>query len=181
LKALSCAWHYEISHVNQDSIHPRRNGVARTRHTGSLPHYEHMFTFKSRLLQLKRFILPYESRCTKGEWIATRAECLHAFSKCVLCTLLSLSSIGVDLLLREKHFPREAELLANCFMIAFCLTFDMTLKMEAEFSSETSVDFLLTTRRASKMIEVFIASAVITSNLTLHNCLNTSVVIADEI
>jgi hypothetical protein len=38
-------------------------------------------------------------------------------------------------------------LLAACFMLVFCLTYSSTLKMEATFSSETSVDFQRPTRR----------------------------------
>jgi hypothetical protein len=42
---------------------------------------------------------------------------------------------------------RSRALLATCFMLVSCLSYSSTLKMEATCSSETSVEFKLTTRR----------------------------------
>jgi hypothetical protein len=42
----------------------------------------------------------------------------------------------------------KVALFATCFTVASCLTYSSILKMEATCSSETSVDFQLTTRRS---------------------------------
>jgi hypothetical protein len=51
-----------------------------------------------------------------------------------------------DITPRSKQVPGRA-LLATCFMLVSCSAYSFTLKMEATYSSETSVDFQRDTRR----------------------------------
>jgi hypothetical protein len=65
--------------------------------------------------------------------------------------------------------PSLLALLAACFMIVSCLAYSSILKMEAICSSETLVDFHPTTRRyIPEDITLFLATAVRTSNSTVH-------------
>jgi hypothetical protein len=98
--------------------------------------------------------------------------------------VLASSKFGLDVVenrkiscpCRESNPGRPArgqslarDLLATCFTTV-CLAYSSTLKTEATCSSETSVDFQRTTRVISQKIELFITTAVRTSNPTDEAC-----------
>jgi hypothetical protein len=56
-----------------------------------------------------------------------------------------------------------------CFILIFCLAYFSDLRIKAIFSSETSVDIHLATRRWIPEIELFMFTAVRTSNPTPLN------------
>jgi hypothetical protein len=72
-----------------------------------------------------------------------------------------------NIMLLVVTFVRTSNaILANCFMLVSCLAYSSTLKMEVTFSSETSVDFQRLLGIISQEIELFITTAVRTTNPT---------------
>jgi hypothetical protein len=69
----------------------------------------------------------------------------------MLCRILGSHTGGYDELHLAGYIAmHSAECLpplATCFMLVSCLAYSLTLKMEAAYSSENSVDFQRTTRR----------------------------------
>jgi hypothetical protein len=59
----------------------------------------------------------------------------------------AVQSVENQLTFRGNMPPPSPALLANCFMLLSCLAYSSTLKMKAQCTSETLVDFQHTTRR----------------------------------
>jgi hypothetical protein len=53
----------------------------------------------------------------------------------------SLSTFKVRRQNNETEIFKKSELLATCFTLVYCFAYSSTLKMEAAYSSEMSVDF----------------------------------------
>jgi hypothetical protein len=97
-------------------------------------------------------------------------------SLCVLCTVhIKRAHIRMGLSVHPHVSSIESlyglkisifYLLATCLMLVFCLAYSSTLKMEATYSSETSVDFVL-----FQKIELFITTAARTSDFRLYGFL----------
>jgi hypothetical protein len=70
----------------------------------------------------------------------------------------------------NRHFGETClqSLLATCFTLASGLAYSSTLKMEATYSSETSIDFQDVHGVISQKIDLFLTTAVRTSNPIYH-------------
>jgi hypothetical protein len=66
----------------------------------------------------------------------------------------------------QPTFRRNTSLLATCFTLVSCLDYSATLNMEATCSSETSVDFHGLHGVISQKMELFITTAMKTSDPT---------------